>query len=878
MSVVSVAIFALLAAPAPVPRPAAVPALEARQVEGLAARALGPALMGGRVSDVALDPSDPYRFYVGLATGGVMRTTDNGVTFQAVFERQPVASIGALAVAPSQPKVVWVGSGEANDRNSSGWGKGVFRSTDGGTTWTPAGLPRSRSIARLVVHPQRPDTAWVAAVGDLWQPGGERGLYRTTDGGASWKLLLGGQGDAAASVGCGDVVLDPQNPDVLYAALYARRRTPWSFVAGPEASAGQDAGGVFKSTDGGTTWRKLGGGLPARTGRIGLDVQRNDGRIVYAVVQSFDGGAQGLFTMRSRSGGVFRSADAGETWERVSDLNPRPFYFSQVRVDPRDERRVYLLGFTLLVSEDGGRSFREDRFKRVHADCHALAIDARDPRRLLLGTDGGVYQSFDSAANWDHLAGFAAGQFYRVAVDQARPYRICGGLQDNVSWLGPSRSRRKDGLRDLDWTSLQGGDGFACVFDADDPQVLYVESQQADVKRLDLRTGQETPLRPEAAEGAPPFRFHWNAPFIGSRHFKGRLYLAGERVFKLEQDGAHWSAISPPLTTPDARRPPAQGSGAENYSVVYALTESPLRAGLLWAGTDDGRLWLTQDDGAHWDELSATLPSAARGQWLRRIEASAHDARSVFLAVDAHWSGDDRPLLFRSDDLGRTWRDIGRGLPPDGPVEVVRQDPVAPALLFAGTEYGLFASIDAGEQWWPLGGLPTVAVDDLIVHPTEGDLIVATHGRSLYVLDDLRALRELTPEVRASALHLFAPRPVEAAHLLDGWGDSAGAHYRGENPPEGALLTYWVRDPGTPVKLAVTNALGQPVANLTAPAAAGLQRVSWNLKPSADLLSEYIGQGERFVAPGEYTLTLTQGEAKSVQKLAVSAAPGVKTR
>lgn len=862
----------------PSPAPAA-PVIGASLLKGLEARSIGPAVMGGRVADLALDPTDASRFYVALGTGGLMKTTDNGVTFQGVFDDQPVAAVGAVALAPSKPDVLYAGTGEANDRNSSSWGDGVYRSTDGGESWTHAGLRTSRTIARIVVHPRDPQTLYVAAMGDLWQRGGERGLFKSTDGGQSWKAVLSASGPHADWVGCGDVVLDPGNPETLYAALYARQRTPWSFAAGPDLTGGQDLGGVFKSSDGGATWRKLSQGLPGATGRIGLDVSRRNSQIVYAVVQSAEGGPQPIDRMRSRMGGVFRSEDGGASWARTSTLNPRPFYFSQIRVDPQDDQRVYVLGFALHVSEDGGRTFREDRFGKVHADCHALVIDPRDPRRLLLGTDGGVYQSYDRGEDWLHLARFAAGEFYRINADLSTPYRICGGLQDNLNWVGPSRTRSQDGITNADWQNIGGGDGFYCVFHPDDAHIVFAESQGGALHRFDLRTGQHKDLRPEPAEGQAAFRFHWNAPLIGSRHERGALYLAGNRVFKLERNGEHWRTISPDLSTQDPARTAATGSGAETYGVVYTLAESPLKAGLLWAGTDDGKLWRSDDDGQHWTDLTGHLPAAARGQWLSRIEASPHAAQVAFLAVDAHRSSDFAPHAWRTDDGGRTWQDISSDLPKDGPVKVVRQDPVNPALLYAGTEFALFLSLDAGAHWLRFGGLPTVAVDDLLVHPRDGDLIIATHGRSLFVLDDTRALRELMA-ASATGLQLFVPRDAEAFHPLPGWVDSAGnGQFRGDNPPPGALLTYWVKDAGDQVKIEITNAAGQPVAKLKGPGGAGLQRQNWDLKPTKDLLTAYGGEGaDLFVRLGEYTVTVKQGAFKSTQKLTVSVPAGLETR
>jgi photosystem II stability/assembly factor-like uncharacterized protein len=864
----------------PSPAAPAAPVVDALALKALKARSIGPAVMGGRVADVALDPKDPYTFYVALGTGGLMKTADNGVTFQAVFEKEAVAAIGAVAVAPSDPKVVWVGTGEANDRNSSSWGNGVYLSTDSGGTWTNVGLKESKTVARIVVHPTDPRTAWVAAAGDLWRPGGERGLYKTADGGATWKAVLTAPAPYADRVGACEVAIDPADPGTLYAALYARRRTPWSFASGPEATDGKDLGGIFKSGDGGATWRKLGQGLPGATGRIGIDVSRKNPRVVYAIVQSHEGGTNESFGVRSRKGGVFRSEDAGESWTRTSPLNPRPFYFSQIRVDPENDQRVYVLGYALHVSEDGGRSFREDRFEKVHPDNHALVVDPRSPRRLILGTDGGAYQSFNAGETWDHLSRMAAGEYYRIAVDDSVPYRICGGLQDNQTWVGPSRTRTKDGIVNSDWIDLGGGDGFYCAFDPEHPHVIYAESQEGFLQRTDLKSGEIKGLRPEPQEGQVAFRFHWNSPLLASRHATGVLYLAGNRVFKLTGKGEEWTLISPDLTARDPDKIAAVGSGAENYGVIYTLVESPAKAGMLWAGTDDGKVWVTEDEGGRWTDLTANLPAAVKGEWISRIEASAHDPKVAYLAVDAHRGSGYRPLAYRTGDGGKTWQDISSNLPPDGPVKVIREDPGNPSLLFAGTEFGLFASLDRGGHWTKLGELPTVAVDDIVIHPRDRDLVIATHGRSLYVLDDIRPLEQLTPEVLAKDAHLFPPASATAFFMLPGSADWTGkAVFRGENPPEGAQLTYYVKAyTGDPVKIAVSAPGGVPVANITGPGTPGLSRVTWDLKPSKDLLTEYGGEGQKPVRSGEYTVTLTYGKVKHEQKLRVETAPGIETR
>jgi photosystem II stability/assembly factor-like uncharacterized protein len=870
--------------------------------KNLKARAIGPAVMGGRISDIAIDPRNPFVFYVGLAHGGVFKTGDNGVSFDPIFDKQPVLSIGAIAIAPSDSDVIWVGTGEANDRNSSGWGNGVYRSSDGGENWQNVGLKESRAIGRIVVDPRRPDVAYVAAGGHLWADGGERGLFKTTDAGKTWKLILQAPSPHNARTGCCDVILDPSNSEIIYAALYARQRTPWSFSSGPDVTNGEDIGGIFKSTNGGASWKKLAGGLPSQTGRIGLAISTTNPKVVMALVQSYEGGSGQLTDLRSKSGGVFRSEDGGEKWTRTSSIDPRPFYFSQIRIDPANDQRVYQLGFGLLASDDGGKNFREDLSEKVHPDCHAFAIqpgtvpppkppkpeDKNKPpkppvcQRVLLGTDGGVYQSFAAGKGWNHLNSIPAGEFYRITLDDTKPcFRIAGGLQDNENWVGPSAVPSKEGIRNSDWTALAGGDGFYVVFDPNDRDTFYAESQQGEVHRINLRNGELRRLRPEPTEGAPRYRFHWNSPLIGSRHKPGVIYLGGNCVFKLTDRAEKYSVISPDLTHNDPARTTASGSGAENYGVVYSLAESPKRAGLLWAGTDDGRLWITENDGGKWTELTNNLPEPARGQWVVRIEPSNTDPNVAYVATNAYRGGDDRPIILRTADLGKTWQSVVGDLPGNDPVEVVREDPVNPKLLYAGTHFGLFASFDQGMHWVRIVDVPSVRVDDVQIHPRTNDLVIATHGRSIAILDDSTPLRELTPEIAAKPAHLFSVRSVTGAYLQPGFVDSNGKGvYRGANPAEGALFTVWVKEfTGDEIKIAVTKSTGQPVANLKAPGAPGLTRLNWDLRPTKDVSIEYGGDDPKRLLPaGDYNAELTFGTLKVKQTFHVDLAEGITPR
>jgi photosystem II stability/assembly factor-like uncharacterized protein len=858
--------------------------------------------MGGRVSDIAIDPRNPFIFYVGLGHGGVFKTNDNGVTFNPIFDKQSMLSIGAVAIALSDSDVIWVGTGEANDRNSSDWGDGVYRSTDGGEKWQNVGLKNSRTIARIVVDPKKPEVAYVAAMGNLWTDGGERGLFKTTDAGKTWKLILKAAAPQDARTGCGDVIIDPTNPQILYAALYARQRTPWSFNSGPSVTGGEDVGGIFKSTDGGSTWKKFGGGLPAQTGRIGLAISATNPKVVMAVVQSYEGGFGRLDDLRSKTGGVFRSEDGGEKWTRMSAVDPRPFYFSQIRIDPANDQRVYVLGFALLASDDGGKNFREDLSEKVHPDCHAFAIqpgtapppkppkpeDKNKPpkppvcQRLLLGTDGGVYQSFAGGKNWDHLNKIPSGEFYRISLDDTKPYfRIAGGLQDNENWVGLSGVQSKEGIRNCDWTALAGGDGFYVLFDPTDGDTFYAESQQGEVHRINLRNGEIRRLRPEPAEGQPRYRFNWNSPMIMSKHKPGVIYLGGNCVFKLTDRMEKYSVISSDLTRNDPARITAAGSGAESYGTVFSLAESPKRAGLLWAGTDDGRLWVTENEGGKWTELTNNLPEPARGQWIARIETSNVDPNVAYVATNAYRSGDERPMILHTTDLGKTWQSVTGDLPQGDPVEVVREDPVNPKLLYAGTHSGIFASFDQGTHWVRIADLPSVRVDDIQIHPRTSDLVIATHGRSLAILDDTVPFREFTPEIASKPAQLFSVRSVTGAYLQPGFVDSNGKGiYRGENPPEGTLFTVWVREfTGDEIKIVVTKSTGQPVANLKAPGTPGFTRLNWDLRPTKDVIAEYGGDDPKRLLPaGDYTAELTFGPTKMKQTFRVDLAEGITPR
>jgi photosystem II stability/assembly factor-like uncharacterized protein len=825
-------------------------------------RSIGPAVMGGRIADIAVDEKSPYTFFLGLATGGLLKTINNGTTWTSVFDSQPVASIGAVAIAPSDPKTVWVGTGEANGRNSSSWGDGVYRSTDGGVTWKNMGLKETQQIGRLLVDPKDANTVYVAAMGHLWGVNKERGIFKTTDGGKTWQHSLKLDEETGA------IDLAQGANGILFAATYQRRRTAWGYSGIHPGSA------LYKSVDGGKNWKKLTNGLPTGAlGRIGLSVARSKPETVYAVIESQTGGSSSLFDTKSKYGGIFRSDDSGETWKRVNGLAPRGFYFGQIRIDPTNPDRVYVLGFDLAVSDDGGKTFKTDGSPGVHSDLHAMWIDPVHPEHLLLGTDGGLYVSHDRTKTWDLLNNFPMGEFYEVSVDNRSPFWVYGGLQDNGSWGGPSAMQRNVGAGNADWVFLSGGDGFYVVTDPTDPDIVYSEAQNGSVVRRNRFTNQSKGLSAEAPEGEPSFRFNWNTPLAISPFDHETLYVGGSHLIKYTKKGAEWEAISPDLSKQVGARINTSGSGAESYGTIVTLAESPIRRGLIWAGTDDGNVQLTPDGGQNWLNLTNNLPEKVRELWISRIEASRFRAGRAYLAVDGHRSNDFATLLFVTEDYGRSWRSLNGDLPANQPIHVVREDPVNPDLLFVGTEFGAFASFDRGGHWHRLGqGLPTVAVDDLAIQARDHALVAATHGRSLFVLDNIAPLEDLTSKARAEDLHLFPLTPVqESIPISIGMGFEGAGRFFAANPPSGLEIVYWMKNLAEEApSITVTDAMGKEVAKLSAERFPGLAHVRWDLRSNTEPPAEDRRSGNRFVKPGTYTVTLTVGKEKRSQTVPVS--------
>ncbi|MCO5295406.1 MAG: hypothetical protein M9921_00965 [Fimbriimonadaceae bacterium] len=796
----------------------------------LPARNLGPTTMGGRITDISVYEKEPRIFYAGSASGGLWKTVNGGITLQPVFEKEVVASIGAVAVCQTNPDLVWVGTGEPTSRNSSSWGAGVFKSEDGGKTWKMMGLPESRHISRIAIDPRNPDTVFIGALGQLWGANEERGLYKTTDGGKSWKKVL----SVDSNTGVVDVKIDPSDSKTLIAATWQRLRFPWNFISGGPGSA------IWKSTDGGESWRKVTKGLPTDTlGRIGLDFFRKDPKIVVATVESKEGG------------GFYKSKDKGESWARLSNTNPRPFYFSVPRQDPQDENRVYVAAVQLYSSDNGGELFRTMRTS-VHVDHHAMWIDPNDSNHMLIGEDGGLAQTRDRGDTWEHLNMPDIGQFYAVAVDMRKPYWVYGGLQDNGSWGAPTQTSR-GGVSYFDWINVGGGDGFHVQVDPEDWATVYSESQGGAVGRIDLRGGFQRSIRPRGQRNE--YRFNWSTPFIISPHNAKTLYLGGNKLFKSVDRGDNWNTISDDLTTNDPeKQKPGEGSvspedtGAERHCTIITISESPAKQGLLWVGTDDGLVHISRNDGVSWENVVGNISGLPANTWCSRVTASAFEEGRAYATFDGHRSNDYKPYVYVTEDFGKTWKSLAGTLPAVGSTYVIKEGTQNPDLLFVGTETGLFVSLDRGENWTKYAGLPTVPVHDLVIHPRELDLVIGTHGRSIWIVP-VGALEQLTTAAREKDVVLCKPADVYLMGRTSRGGDFDGDRlFVSTNTQPGTMICYYLKAEATGVKINISDAAGNSVADLTGTGAAGLNAVSWT------------GRGRRGLAAGDYRVTLTVGE------------------
>ncbi len=870
---------------------------------GLALRNLGPALTSGRITDFALHPSDPHTWYVVAASGGVWKTRNEGTTWTPIFDSQGSYSIGCIAIDPKRPFTVWVGTGEKNSQRSVGYGDGVYKSTDGGKTWKKSGLENSEHVGEILIHPNDPNTVFVAAQGPLWTPGGDRGLYKTKDGGATWRRVL----EVDEWTGVSDLAMDPRDPDVLYATSYQRARRVWTLIDGGPGSA------IWKSVDGGEHWTKIVSGLPkAQLGRIGIAVSPANPDVVYAIVEA-----------QNREGGTYRSVDGGANWEKRSDyVSSSPQYYQQLVADPKDPDRLYSLDTFLQVSEDGGKTFRRAGEKSKHVDNHVMWIDPANTDHLIVGCDGGLYESFDRAQTWRYTANLPITQFYKICVDDDEPfYNVYGGTQDNNTQGGPSRTRNSSGIVNSDWFVTLGGDGFQPRVDPTDPNVVYSQFQHGELVRFDRRTGERVDIQPQPEPGEDGSRWNWDSPLIVSPHSHTRLYFASQRLYRSDDRGDSWRPVSGDLTRRlDRNRMEMMGrvwsvdAVAKNASTSFygncvALSESPKREGLLYVGADDGRVSVSEDGGAHWRAIDR-FPGVPDLSYVSRLEASVNDENVVYAAFDNHKSGDFAPYVLRSADRGRTWTSIAGDLPKRGTVYALAEDPENPKLLFAGTEFGVFFTVDGGAHWAQLkGGMPTICVRDLALQAREHDLVVGTFGRGFYVLDDYSPLRVADESFLARPHALLPVRPAlwyqPASPLGDGAKAQQGeAFYNADNPPFGATFTYYLREglttrkerrqkseketfekggnvyyPGwdtlraearevaPAIVLTVTDEDGEVVRRVTGPVGEGFHRVTWDLRwptPTPASLAPAtrpdFGDDDSgpLVVPGRYRVQLAQ--------------------
>jgi photosystem II stability/assembly factor-like uncharacterized protein len=791
-------------------------------------REIGPTRQGGRVVAFAVSRQDPFTFFVAAGPGGVWKTINNGQSFAPVFERENISSIGDIEIAPSDPDVVWIGTGEANLRNSTYYGNGVYRSNDGGVTWKHLGLEESHHIGRIVIHPQDPDTAYVTAQGHLYSENEERGVYKTTDGGKTWKKSLNVTMDGR-QIGATDLVMDPRDPDTLYASAYDRRRWAWSFrTAGPGS-------GIYKTKDGGRTWEKLTEGLPGGLlGKIGLALYPRDPRILYATIDNanspdltYEQRYAELFSGKPASKStvgheIYRSDDAGMTWRKVSpegqSIGNRSNYYGQIIVDPNDAERVYVLSSRADLSEDGGKTW--ERAFEYAGDNHVLWIDPSDSRHMLLGYDYGMAITYDRGQNWYHPDELSMAQLYAIGVDMDYPYSVYGGMQDFGSWKGPSTKKGRFPIRFEDWEHMQGGDGFYNQVDPRNSRWLYAESQFGGLARIDQKTG----VRRRIQYRDKGIRFNWNAPFLLSPHNPDVLYHGANKVLRSPFRGESWEVISPDLTTvhPDK----LAGVGAVQYCTITTLDESPVKQGVIWAGTDDGNVWVTKDGGENWTCVNDHIPKKP-GYWVTRLTASAHEAGTAYLTFSGFYWDDFRPFVYKTMDFGESWVSLALNLPWES-VNVIREDRKNPELLFLGTDKSVYVSLNGGKHWTRMqNNLPTIPVHDLVIHPRENDLVVGTHGRGFYIMD-ISPLQEIDAEVMNRDVHLFVIEP-KVQWIMPSQKATSAQNFAGENEPHAVVLNYYLEE-SLPDEVRFEVYSGTRLINaFSGPSQAGLNRVEWGM-------------------------------------------------
>lgn len=842
-------------------------------------RPIGPANMGGRVTDIDGIPGDPSTFYVSGADGGIFRTTNGGVTFEALFTDQRAYSVGALAIAPSDRNVLWLGSGEGDPRNSVGYGNGVYRSTDGGDSWQHLGLEGTERIKRIVVDPKDPDVACVCALGKEWGANEDRGVFKTTDGGKSWKKVLYIDEDT----GCSDLDMDLSNPRIMYAGMWTFRRKPWRFDDGGKETA------VYRTKDGGETWEKIVKGLPdGPMARIGVAVAQSQPNTVYMITEFAD-----------MQGSLFRSDDRGENWKVVNkdpNINFRPFYYSDIRVDPTNPEILYSLSGRLMKSMDGGKSF-ETIARDVHGDHQSFWIDPQNPRRLLSGSDGGFQVSYDQGTTWDIINNIELSQFYQLNVDNQDPYNVYGGLQDNGTWVGPSNSLMARGILKRHWKGLAGGDGYYAVPIPGSEHEVYANLQGGVIFHVDTRTGNVRNIHPypkitgsagDAIEDHK-YRFNWDSPIHISPHDPNTVFFGGNVLFKSTDRGYNWDEISGDLTTNDKEKQRTSGgeiyqdnTAAEFHCTILTIAESPVKAGVIWIGTDDGNIQVTKDGGQTWTNVNKNVPGLPAFSWVGKIHASEHDAGTAFVAVDQHRLDDFTPHAYMTTDYGKTWKKIVNGLPKDDYVKVIRQDPNHENVLYIGMEHGIYMSWDKGANWSRINSnLPPVSVRDLRVQARDNDLIVGTHGRGAWILDDIQPLQNLD-KAMAKKVDLFDIRRATRWQLYQRLENLGDRTYVAPNPEYGAYVNFYLKEaPKDPVKVEILSEDGILIREISSKSSTqGLNRIVWDLRMQEGVALNSGGGGgwwngamRPMAPPGNYTVVLHANGEKLSKTVEVRADP-----